>query len=612
MQRRTFLTASAGLLALPWAARAQGIPQGGYGVAVTGLPALPAGFTAFPYVNPDAPKGGAVTFSEVGGFDSFNPFIIRGNPAAGASYLWDTLLRPSSDEAAVAYGLLAKTVEVAEDHSSVTFELRPEARFADGTPVRASDLAWSFQTFRTQGQPFYQTYYAAVSKVDVVGDHRAIFHLRPGAARELPLILGQLSVLSEIWWKGRDFTAPLIVPPLGSGPYGVDSVALNRSVTYRRRPDYWAANLPVCRGFFNFDRITFEYFGDPSVAMEAFKAGEVDFRDENISKNWFTGYDFPAVQKGLVRKQVFTNHLPTAMQGFGMNTRRPVFKDVRVRQAIAMAYDFEWQNKTLFYGGYKRSLSYFNNSDLASSGVPTGAELALLEPYRAQLPPELFTQPFTLPVNDGSGNNRPALKGALELLKQAGWTVQDRVMKNAAGETLTFEILLYDPSFERVTLPYAQDLKRLGINVTVRVIDPSQYQQRMDSFDYDMTIVLIPESDSPGSEQRDYWGSAAAKLTGSNNEMGVSSPAVDALVEKVIAATDNAELLTACHALDRVLLWGWYVVPQFYLGAYRLAFWNVFGHPSQPMRAGFDIDSWWIDADLARATDAQRHHSNGV
>jgi microcin C transport system substrate-binding protein len=612
MQRRTFLTASAGLLALPLGARAQSIPTGGYGVSVTGMPALPAGFTAFPYVNPIAPKGGAVTFSEVGGFDSFNPFIIRGTPAAGASYLWDTLLRPSSDEANAAYGLVAETIQIAPDHSSVTFDLRPEARFADGTPVRASDLAWSFKTFRSQGQPFFQTYYAAVSAVEVSGDHRAIFHLHPGAARELPLILGQLSVMSEAWWKGRDFTAPLIAPPLGSGPYGIESVALNRSVTYRRRADYWAVNLPVCRGFFNFDRITFEYFGDPSVAMEAFKAGEIDFRDENISKNWFTGYNFPAVQKGLVRKEVFANHLPTGMQGFGMNTRRPVFADARVRQAVAMAYDFEWQNKTLFYGGYKRSLSYFNNSDLASSGVPVGAELALLEPYRAQLPPELFTQPFTLPVNDGSGNNRPALLAALKLLKTAGWTVQDREMKNAAGQPLTFEILLYDPSLERATLPYAQDLKRLGITVTVRVIDPSQYQARMNAFDYDMTVVLIPESASPGSEQRDWWGSAAAKLAGSNNQMGASSPVIDALVETVIAAKDRSELLAATHALDRVLLWGWYVVPQFNLGAFRLAFWNVFGHPTQSMLAGFDIDSWWIDADLARTTDAQRHHSNGV
>jgi microcin C transport system substrate-binding protein len=428
----------------------------------------------------------------------------------------------------------------------------------------------------------------------------------------MPLILGQLSVLPQAWWKGRDFTAPLLDPPLGSGPYKVESSAPNRSVSYRRRADYWAADLPVCRGFYNFDRMTYEYFGDPAVAMEAFKAGDIDFRDENISKNWATGYDFPAVQKGLVKKQVFKDRLPTGMQGFGMNTRRAVFSDPRVRQAIAWAYDFEWANKVLFYGSYERTLSYFSNSDLACSGVPSGAELALLEPFRAQLPPELFTKPYALPVNDGSGNNRPALIAALHLLEQAGWTVQDRQLKNAQGEPLAFEILLNDPSFERVTLPYAQDLKRLGIAVTVRVIDPSQYQQRMDDFDYDMTVVLIPQSDVPGSEQRDYFGSAAAKLTGSNNEMGVSSPVVDALIEKVIAATDTGELYAATHALDRVLLWGWYVVPQWHLGAYRLAFWDVFGYPTQPMRAGFDIDSWWIDETLAKATNTQRHHSNDV
>ena len=610
MQRRTFLAASAGFLTAPLSLRAQTVPPGGYGVSVTGLPALPADFKNFPYVNPDAPKGGSVTFSQIGGFDNFNPFIIRGNPAAGANYLWDTLLRQSSDEAASGYGLLAETVATAPDHSSVTFTLRPQAKFADGTPVLASDVVWSFETVCAKGQPFYQQYYEAVASAHAPDQRTVVFNLHPGAAKELPLILGGLTVFPQSWWKGRDFTAPLTDVPLGSGPYKVESSALNRSVTYRRRPDYWAADLPVCRGFYNFDRITYDYFGDPAVAMEAFKAGDIDFRNENIAKNWFTGYDFPAAQKGLVKKQVFPDRLPAGMQGFGMNTRRAIFSDPRVRQAMAWAYDFEWQNKVLFYGGYQRTLSYFSNSDLASTGLPTGAELALLEPFRPQLPPDLFTKPFALPVNDGSGNNRPALIAALHLLEQAGWTVQDRVLKNKAGEVMAFEILLSDPSLERITLPYVQDLKRLGVNATVRVIDPSQYQTRMNSFDYDMAVVLFPESDVPGSEQRDYWGSAAAKLTGSNNLMGVSSPVVDALVNKVISATDRDTLYAAVHALDRVLLWGWYVVPQFHLGAYRLAFWDVFGFPTKPFRAGFDIDSWWIDQAKAAVTDTQRHHSN--
>lgn len=345
MKRRTFLGASAGLLTAPWVARAQAVPKGGYGVGVTGMPALPADFTAFPYVNPNAPKGGSVTLSEVGGFDSFNPFIIRGTPAAGANYIWDTLMRQSDDEAAVAYGLLAETVAVAPDHGSVTFTLRAQAKFADGSPVLASDVVWSFQTLCTQGQPFYQQYYAAVAAASAVGDRQVVFKLHPGASREMPLILGALTVLPQAWWKGRDFTAPLNNAPIGSGPYKVESSALNRSVSYRRRPDYWGADLPVCRGFYNFDRITYEYFGDPAVAMEAFKAGDIDFRDENIAKNWATGYDFPAVQKGLVKKVVFNNRLPVGMQGFGMNTRRAVFSDSRVREAMALAYDFEWQNK---------------------------------------------------------------------------------------------------------------------------------------------------------------------------------------------------------------------------------------------------------------------------
>ena len=614
MKRRTFLGASAGMMTVPlWPsapATAQTVAPGGYGVGVAGPPGLPADFKHFTYVNPDAPKGGSATFSEVGGFDSFNPFIIRGNPAAGASYLWDTLLRPALDEAAVAYGLLAETVAVAPDHGSVTFTLRPEAKFADGSPVRAGDVVWSYETLCSKGQPFYQQYYAAVASAAAQGDRTVVFTLKPGAPREMPLILGQLAVLPETWWKGRDFTAPLTEVPLGSGPYTVAHSAFNRSVTYQRRADYWAKDLPVCRGFYNFDEIIYEYFGDPSVALQAFKAGDIDFRNENIAKNWATAYDFPAVQSGLVKKRVVPNRLPTGMQGFGMNTRRAVFADPRVRQAIAWAYDFEWANKTLFYGGYERTLSYFSNSDLACSGVPQGAELALLEPFRSQLPPDLFTKPFTLPVNDGSGNNRPALIAALHLLEQAGWTVKERVLRNAAGEQMRFEILLNDSSFERVTLPYVQDLKRLGIAVSVRVIDPAQYQTRMNSFDYDMAIVLFPESDVPGNEQRGYWGSQAAKIQGSNNLMGVSSPVVDALVDRVINAHDRDSLYAATHALDRVLLWGWYIVPQWHLSAYRLAYWDVFGFPTQPFRAGFDIDSWWIDQAQAARTDQQRHHSN--
>lgn len=615
MKRRSFLTSTAGaaalpLFTLPEAARAQQVAPGGYGVGVLDTPALPSGFTHFPYVNPQAPKGGAVTFSAIGGFDSFNPYIIRGTPAADVNLIWDTLLKQSDDEPAVGYGWLAEQVAVAPGRASVSFTLNPAARFADGSPVRARDVVWTFETLIAKGQPFFQQYYLAVAAVTAKDERTVVFTLKPGASREMPLILGQLAVLPEAWWKGRDFTAPLADPPLGSGPYAVERSAFNRSVTYRRRPDYWAAALPVCRGFYNFDRITHEYFGDPAVAMQAFKAGDIDFRNENIAKNWATAYDFEAVTKGRVIKRVFPDGLPAPMQGFGMNTRRVIFQDPRVRQAIAWAFDFQWANKVLFYGGYQRAMSYFGNSDLASSGLPTGAELALLEPFRKDLPPDLFTAPFTLPVTDGSGNNRPQLLVALKLLEAAGWRVQDRKLRDASGQPMRFEILLNDQSFTRVTLPYVEDLKHLGIDVSVRVVDSAQYQTRMDNFDYDMTVVLFPASDVPGNEQRGYWGSAAAMQPGSNNLMGIRSPVVDALVAKVVAAQDRASLRAACHALDRVLLWGWYLVPQWYLGSYRLAFWDVFGFPSQPIRAGFDIDSWWIDAARAAVTDRARHHSN--
>lgn len=395
-------------------------------------------------------------------------------------------------------------------------------------------------------------------------------------------------------------------PPLGSGPYRVGTFAFARSIAYQRNRDYWAANLPTARGLYNFDVIQTEYFDDDTVAFQAFKAGSIDFRNENVSKNWATGYDFPAVRRGLVKLRRVRYHLPTGMQGFAMNTRRAVFADRRVRQALAWAFDFEWENKNLFYGLYTRTLSYFSNSDLACSGLPQGAELALLEPYRKELPPELFTRPFTLPVTDGSGNNRKELLAAYRMLIGAGWRVAGGKLVNRKGQPLTFEILLPDPTFERVSLPYASWLKHLGITATVRVIDPAQYQERMNNFDFDMTMTVIPESDIPGNEQRNDWTCAAAHTPGSQNLMGVCSPAVDALVETLIDAPDRATLLAAAHALDRVLLWGWYIVPQWHSDYFNLAYWNRFGLPTQPVRSGYVFDAWWIDETLAKATDAAR------
>jgi microcin C transport system substrate-binding protein len=531
---------------------------------------------------------------------------VRGTPASGISQVWDTLMRANADEAEAMYCHLCESVTVAPDGSSVTFVLRPQARFHDGSPVTAEDVAWTFNTLRKHGRPNYAQYYSGVDHVTVDDARQVTFHFKPGASRELPMILGQLVVLPEHWWKGRDFSKPLTEPPLGSGPYRVGAFEFGRHLVLERVADYWAKNLPTAKGLANFGAIRTEYFRDATVALEAFKAGQVDFRTEQSSKDWATAYDFPAVARGLVKKQMLRHRLPTGMQGFAINMRRPLFKDVRVRHALALAFDFEWENANLFYGAYTRTESYFSNSDLASSGVPRGAELALLEPFRAELPAALFTTPFKLPVTDGRGNNRAELTAALALLKQAGWEVKNRRLVNAAGEPFQFEILLSQAAFERVALPYVQWLGRLGIAARVRTVDPAQYQRQLDDYDYDMTVTVIPESDSPGNEQIGFWTCASAKQVGGDNLMGVCNPVVDALVKRVVAAPDRPALLAATHALDRVLLWNWYMVPQWHLQGVRVAYWNRFGRPSQPVRTGLAFDSWWIDPALSAKIEAAR------
>jgi microcin C transport system substrate-binding protein len=579
-----------------------------YGISLLGAPSLPPDFKYFPYVNPNAPKGGDVALSAVGTFDSFNPFIVRGTAASDVWRTWDTLTMANADEAETEYGLLAKVIELPADRMGVAFELRPEAKFHDGTPVTAEDVAWTFETLREKGRPFFRQYYADVASVTVEGPLRVVFRFKSAANRELPLILGQMAVMPKHWWAGREFDKPLTDPPLGSGPYRVGNYEFGRTLTMQRVPDSWQKDLPVMRGRNNFDTRRTEYFRDGTVALEAFKAGQVDFREENVAKEWATAYDFPAVQKGLVKKELLNHHLPTGMQGYGMNTRRPLFKDVRVRHALAMVFDFEWANANLFYGSYTRTNSYFSNSDLASSGIPEGAELALLDKYRDQLPPDLFTKPFKLPATDGSGNNREEMRGALALLEQAGWKVRDRKLVNANGDPFSFEILLDQPAFERVSLPYVQWLSRLGIEARVRTVDPAQFQRLIDGYDYDMIVVSYGESESPGNEQTGYWTCDSMKPEGGYNLMGVCSPVIDDLVHQVVSAPDHEHLLIATHALDRVLLSGWYVVPHWHLQSVRVAYWDRFGRPNKPVRTGLAFDSWWIDPAKAAATDAARQN----
>ena len=592
-------------------------------IAVLGKPALPPDFPYFPYVDPNAPKGGEVHLASPGTFDNFNPFILRGTAplgmvgpwiilpggsGAGASvgHVWESLLTSSADEADAAYGHLAQTIELPQSRLWVAFDINPAAKFSDGTPVTAEDVAWSYRTLLTQGRPSFQVQFADVKDVEVTGERRVVFHFKTNENRELPLLVGGLPVMPKHFFAGRDFSRPLEDPPIGSGPYRIASYSMGRDMVFQRNPDWWARDLPTGKGTNNFDTVRIDYYRDLTVAMEAFKAGQVDIRAENTAARWHTYYDFPAVQQGLVIKRDFRHHLPTGLQGWVMNTRRPMLSDPRVRHALGLVYDFQWQNKNLFYNDYQRTTSYFENSDLASSGIPQGDELKLLEPYRKELPPDLFTQPFTLPVTDGSGNNRTQLVQALKLLEQAGWKVKDRNLVNAQGQQLSFTILLPDPSYERVALPYVQDIQRLGIDARVRTVDPAQYQHLLDNFDFDMTMLVYPESEIPGNELRDYFSCAAAKAPGSSNMAGVCDPAVDAMIEKIVSAQDRPSLVTAAHALDRVLLWRWYAVPMYDNQNFHVAWWNRFGMPDKPIREGVNFDTWWVDSAKATATDAAR------
>ena len=599
------LVAAAILCAL---AATQALAQGAHGVAMHGDPAYPADFTHFSYVDPAAPKGGTLVMAAIGSFDSTNPFIIRGEPVAGIGLVYDTLTTQSNDEPFTEYGLLAAKIDMPEDRSWVAFELRPEARWQDGTPVTVDDVIFSFDILKTKGTPFYRAYYANVASVVQDGEWRVKFLFDGTDNRELPLILGQLPVLPKHYWEGRDFERSTLDSPLGSGPYRIRSIDPGRGVVYERVADYWGAGIPVNKGRFNFDQIRYEYYRDPNVALEAFKAGRFDLRVESSSRFWATGYDGPALQRGLITKL----EIPTAgsggMQGFVFNTRRDKFKDPRVRRALDYAFDFEWTNKTLFYGAYTRTASYFANTELASSGLPGPDELKLLEPYRDRLPHEVFDETYQPPVTDGSGNNRDNLRQAVALLKEAGYEIKGGKLVNAAtGEPFGFEILLDSGGlFERIVGPFAKGLERLGIAVTMRTADDAQYQKRLDTFDFDMVVATFGQSQSPGNEQRDFWGSAAADQEGSRNLIGIKDPIVDELIGEIITAHSREDLIAACRALDRVLLWNHFVIPQWHNRVTRIAFWDKLDHPAQWPRYGVDLFAWWVNQGEAAKIDKAR------
>ncbi len=584
-----------------------------HGVAMHGDLAYPADFEHFAYADPNAPKGGTITLSALGSYDSFNPFIIKGQPAAGIGLLFETLTARSLDEPFSEYGLLAESIEMPEDRSSVVFTLRADARWHDGEPVTVEDVIWSLETLKAKGAPSYRFYYQNIVRAEPDGERRVKMVFDGTVNRELPLIAGQMPVLPKHYYQTRDFEKTTLEPPLGSGPYRIKSFEPGRNVVLERVEDYWGRDIPVNRGRYNFDLVRYEYFRDANVALEALKAGEYDLRNENSSKNWATAYTGPAVEAGWIKREEIAREGGTGMQAFVYNIRRKKFQDPKVRQALAYAFDFEWTNKNLFYGQYKRTSSYFSNSELASSGLPSEAELALLEPFRGRIPEEVFTTEYQPPTTDGSGNARGNLRIAFRLLKEAGWTVQNGKLRNAAGETLDFEVLLVSPLFERITAPFAKNLKRLGIEVSIRTIDPAQYQNRVEQFDFDMVVGSWGQSLSPGNEQREFWGSAAADRNGSRNLVGIKNEVIDALIDKVIQAESREDLVMATRALDRVLLWNHYVIPQYHSPTDRYAYWDKFSRPATDPKYGIDLFAWWVDLDKEQLiASRQRQQSGGA
>ena len=581
-----------------------------HGLSLFGSLKYDADFPHFDYVNPDAPKGGTMRMATIGGFDTLNQFNIKGRPAGRLGLLYDTLLDSSEDEPSSSYGLLAEAVKHPDDYSSVTYRLRAEARWHDGRPVTAGDVIWSLEALKANS-PFWNKYYQHVERAEETGEREITFYFDQTGNRELPLIVGQLPVLPKHYWTGtnadgeqRDISGTTLEPPLGSGPYRIGEVRPGRSITYERVEDYWGRDLPVRVGKDNFDRTIVEYFRDVSVLFEAFKGDQYDIRFENSAKRWATGYDFDAVARGDVVLDTMAPERVNGMQAFVFNTRLGKFSDPRVRQAFNYAFNFEWMNENVFFNQYKRTESFFQNSELQATGLPGEAELAILEPLRDKVPPEVFTTEYKAPVGGNQRQQRTNLRTARALLEDAGWTIQDGVLKNEAGEQMTLEFLLVSPDAERIVGPYLQELEKLGIKGTIRLVDTAQYQNRIRDFDFEVITDSFGQSLSPGNEQLNYWGSAAADRPGSDNTIGIRDEAIDALVQQIIFAEDRETLVAATRALDRVLLWNHFVVPQFHSPDVRLAYWNRFGHPPDPPRYGIGLDAWWWDADKAATIEA--------
>jgi microcin C transport system substrate-binding protein len=604
MARSCVLAVLAGLVVALATSQAGAEPR--HGLSVFGELRYGPDFQHFDYVNPNAPKGGRMVTMGTGGastFDTFNQFILKGDAAQGLDSLFDSLMVRAQDEPDAVYGLVAKSADVAPDGLSVTFKLRPEAKFSDGTPLTAEDVAFSFSLLKEKGHPAISLTLHDVVSAEALDPETVRYTFKGTLTRDLPIIVAQLPVLSKAYYSKQPFDETSLKPPLGSGPYKIKDFKPGTYIAYTRRNDYWAANLPVNRGRYNFDEIRYDYYRDRNIELEAIKSGQFDFREEFSSVSWATGYDIAAVREGRLIRDVLPDHRPSGAQGYFLNTRREKFQDPRVREALDLVFDFEWSNKKLFYGLYKRTTSYFENSDMKASGLPSEAELALLNPYKDKLSPEVFGEPYVPPVTDGSGNNRDNLRKARDLLIAAGWKPgPDHLLHNAKGEPLSIEFLEFEAMFERITVPYAENLRRIGVDATFRLVDPAQYERRIKSFDFDVTTQRYALRLTPGIELRSYWGSEAAKMDGSFNLAGISDPVVDALIDKVVAAKSRAELVTATRAIDRVLRAGHYWVPHWYKASYSVAYWNKFSRPAvQPTYDAGVLDTWWFDSKKAEA-----------
>ena len=598
----TMLLCIAALFAVPTAGAQTTAPV--HALALHGEPKYPAGFTHFDYVNPDAPVGGTIRFGARGTFDSFHQYIPKGNAAGTGSV--ETLLVSSLDEPFTEYGLIAESLELAEDRSWVTFTLREEARWHDGVPITPEDVIWSLETLKSKGPPFFRFYYGTIETATKVGPRKVKFDFNEANNRELPLIAGQIPILPKHYWEERDFEATTLDPPLGSGPYRVKRFEAGRFVELERVEDYWGWHLPVNKGQYNFAIRRTDYFRDDAAIRLSLMAGDLDYREENQAKAWAVDYDVPVIREGLLIKENVKHKRTAGMQALVMNIRRELFADINVRKALAYAFDFEWTNRNLFFGQYTRNESYFDNSELASRDLPDGEELEILEEYRDRLPESVFTTPYIPPATDGTGWPRDNLREAFALLKKGGWSVKDlKLVNDATGAEFVFEILLVSPAFERIVLPFKRNLSRLGIDVRVRLVDQSQYVNRLRQFDFDMIVGGWGQSDSPGNEQRGYWGTQAADAPGSRNYIGIKDPVVDALIEKLIVAPSRESLVARTRALDRVLLNYHYVVPNWHSNSQRLLYWDKFSRPDVTPKSGTSITLWWFDDAKAEALAAR-------